>query len=326
MINYPLYSKVLHNLCLNNKFIRTSLYELEKIFFLKNKDKKIINEEHIFITGMPRAGTTAVLNYIYYSGLFSSLLYKDMPFLFSPNFQSLLNFNRKISLSKRVHDDGIMINLDSPEAFDEVFLNNFEKHVLEIEFLNYVQLVIKKHKKRRYISKNNYNYKRINFLKKVFPSSKILVIFRNPLDQSFSLLNQHINFSNLHKTNTFSKKYMKSLYHFEFGDLHSAWFNPNQYFNNLKVNYWLEQWYLFYKKMIDSYYLDNFVFINYDLLEKSDYLSKFKKYLKIEKSNFDLNFNSKPYNEIGLDKKLNFNCKIIYNKMSDLSKKTLNTF
>lgn len=326
MINYPLYSKVLHNLCLNNKFIRTSLYELEKIFFLKNKDKKIINEEHIFITGMPRAGTTAVLNYIYYSGLFSSLLYKDMPFLFSPNFQSLLNFNRKISLSKRVHDDGIMINLDSPEAFDEVFLNNFEKHVLEIEFLNYVQLVIKKHKKRRYISKNNYNYKRINFLKKVFPSSKILVIFRNPLDQSFSLLNQHINFSNLHKTNTFSKKYMKSLYHFEFGDLHSAWSNPNQYFNNLKVNYWLEQWYLFYKKMIDSYYLDNFVFINYDLLEKSDYLSKFKKYLKIEKSNFDLNFNSKPYNEIGLDKKLNFNCKIIYNKMSDLSKKTLNTF
>jgi hypothetical protein len=326
MINYPLYSKVLHNLCLNNKFIRTSLYELEKIFFLKNKDQKIINEEHIFITGMPRAGTTAVLNYIYYSGLFSSLLYKDMPFLFSPNFQSLLSFNRKISLSKRVHDDGIMINLDSPEAFDEVFLNNFEKHVLEIEFLNYVQLVIKKHKKRRYISKNNYNYKRINFLKKVFPSSKILVIFRNPLDQSFSLLNQHINFSNLHKTNTFSKKYMKSLYHFEFGDLHSAWSNPNQYFNNLKVNYWLEQWYLFYKKMIDSYYLDNFVFINYDLLEKSDYLSKFKKYLKIEKSNFDLNFNSKPYNEIGLDKKLNFNCKIIYNKMSDLSKKTLNTF
>lgn len=326
MINYPLYSKVLHNLCLNNKFIRTSLYELEKIFFLKNKDQKIINEEHIFITGMPRAGTTAVLNYIYYSGLFSSLLYKDMPFLFSPNFQSLLSFNRKISLSKRVHDDGIMINLDSPEAFDEVFLNNFEKHVLEIEFLNYVQLVIKKHKKRRYISKNNYNYKRINFLKKVFPSSKILVIFRNPLDQSFSLLNQHINFSNLHKTNTFSKKYMKSLYHFEFGDLHSAWSNPNQYFNNLKVNYWLEQWYLFYKKMIDSYYLDNFVFINYDLLEKNDYLSKFKKYLKIEKSNFDLNFNSKPYNEIGLDKKLNFNCKIIYNKMSDLSKKTLNTF
>lgn len=326
MINYPIYSKVLHNLCLNNKFIRTSLYELEKILFLKNKDQKIINEEHIFITGMPRAGTTAVLNYIYYSGLFSSLLYKDMPFLFSPNFQSLLSFNRKISLSKRVHDDGIMINLDSPEAFDEVFLNNFEKHVLEIEFLNYVQLVIKKHKKRRYISKNNYNYKRINFLKKVFPSSKILVIFRNPLDQSFSLLNQHINFSNLHKTNAFSKKYMKSLYHFEFGDLHSAWSNPNQYFNNLKVNYWLEQWYLFYKKMIDSYYLDNFVFINYDLLEKSDYLSKFKKYLKIEKSNFDLNFNSKPYNEIGLDKKLNFNCKIIYNKMSDLSKKTLNTF
>lgn len=326
MNNYPLYSKVLHNLCLNNKLIRTSLYELEKIFFLKNKDQKIINEEHIFITGMPRAGTTAVLNYIYYSGLFSSLLYKDMPFLFSPNFQSLLSFNRKISLSKRFHDDGIMINLDSPEAFDEVFLNNFEKNILEIEFLNYVQLIIKKYKKRRYISKNNHNYKRINFLKKVFPSSKILVIFRNPLDQSFSLLNQHINFSKLHKTNTFSKKYMRSLYHFEFGDLHSAWFNPNKYLNNLEVNYWLEQWYLFYKKMIDNYSLDNFVFINYDLLKKSNYLSKFKKFIKIEKSKFDLNFNFKSYNEISLDKKLNSDCKIIYEKMSDFSKKTLNTF
>ena len=58
--------------------------------------------------------------------------------------------------------DDCLYDNDSPEAFDEVFLNNFEKNILEIEFLNYVQLIIKKYKKRRYISKNNHNYKKIN--------------------------------------------------------------------------------------------------------------------------------------------------------------------
>lgn len=326
MNNYPLYSRILHNLCLNNKFIRTSLYEIEKIFFLKHTEQEIINEEHIFITGLPRAGTTAVLNYIYYSGIFSSLLYKDMPFLFCPNLQSLLSFNKKISLSERFHDDGILINLDSPEAFDEVFLTNFENSILDKEFLNYVQLIIQKYKKRRYVSKNNYNYKRINFLKKVFPSSKILVLFRNPTRHCHSLLNQHINFTNLHKSNTFSRRYMKSLNHFEFGDLHISWSNPDKYFNNLEVNYWLEQWYLFYKKLIDSYDGNKFIFINYDLLQKNDYLSKFIKFSKIEKSNFKFNFKSKPFDENNLDKKLKSNCENIYSKMSDLSEKELDKF
>ena len=63
MQNYNLIQKVLHDLLLSNKFINKSLYEIEKIIFLKNIDIK--NESHIFISSLPRSGTTSLLNFIY---------------------------------------------------------------------------------------------------------------------------------------------------------------------------------------------------------------------------------------------------------------------
>ena len=63
MQNYKGIQKFLHDFVLSNKFINNSLFELEKIIYLKNNE--ISNQKHIFISGLPRSGTTSLLNFIY---------------------------------------------------------------------------------------------------------------------------------------------------------------------------------------------------------------------------------------------------------------------
>ena len=59
MQNYSTIQKFLHDLVLSKKIINKSLYELEKIIYLKNKN--ITDQSHVFITGLPRSGTTSIL-------------------------------------------------------------------------------------------------------------------------------------------------------------------------------------------------------------------------------------------------------------------------
>jgi len=65
---------------LKRKFINNSLFELEKIIYLKNNN--IIDEPHLFITGLPRSGTASLLNFLHLSNDYASLTYQNMPFIF----------------------------------------------------------------------------------------------------------------------------------------------------------------------------------------------------------------------------------------------------
>ena len=119
MQSYSCIEKLLHDIVLSKKFINKSLLELEKIIYLK--DKKIKNQEHVFITGLPRSGTTSLLNFIYSNNDYASLTYKNMPFILSPNLSKF--FNKKEILKKeRLHRDGIIFDINTPEALDEIFL------------------------------------------------------------------------------------------------------------------------------------------------------------------------------------------------------------
>ena len=89
MDNYNFIEKQLHDLILGNNFISKSLFELEKTLF---KFEDLTNEYHIFITGLPRSGTTILMNYIYQANCFSSFKYSDMPFILSPNLFNFINF------------------------------------------------------------------------------------------------------------------------------------------------------------------------------------------------------------------------------------------
>ena len=113
----------------------------------------------------------------------------------------------------------------------------------------FVSLVLKKYKKNKYLSKNNNNYKRIHLINSVFPYSIILIPYRDPLQQAYSLLNQHRHFCDLQKKEKFILDYMNYLGHREFGLNYQSWNLPLDYSDAFSINYWLEQWYLFYNNI-----------------------------------------------------------------------------
>ena len=77
---------------------------------------------NVFVAGVARSGTTILLNAIYDSDEFASLSYADMPFVLAPNLWSKISSTSKHLIKERAHGDGIKVSSDSPEAFEEVFL------------------------------------------------------------------------------------------------------------------------------------------------------------------------------------------------------------
>ena len=287
MQNYSYIQKFLHDFILSKKIINKSLFELEKIIFLKTRDIK--NQSHIFITGMPRSGTTSLLNFLFSTGEYASLTYNNMPFILSPSFSKLFN-KKNTSKKERLHGDGITFDINSPEAFDEIFFDNNEKYIKN-ELINYVQLILINKDKDKYLSKNNHNYKRIDLIQSLLPNSVFLIPIREPLQHANSLLNQHLHFSQLQKEDDFIKRYMNYLGHNEFGLNHRSWNNTLNYQNINKIDYWMEQWNLFYQNILDKYQLyQNCHFVIYEELTNKDYLKNL-----LAKINFNrlenINFN-----------------------------------
>ena len=300
MQNYSNIQKFLHDLVLSKKMINKSLFELEKIIYLKNKDIK--NQSHVFITGLPRSGTTSLLNFLFSSGEYASLIYRNMPFIFSPNFSKL--FNKKNTPQKeRMHGDGITYDINSPEAFDEVFFNNDEEFV-ENELLNYLQLILLSENKVKYLSKNNLNYKRIDLIQSMLPNSIFLIPIREPLQHANSLLSQHLHFSQLQKNDDFIRRYMNYLSHNEFGLDHKPWNKPVNFYDLNKIDYWLEQWFLFYKNIYNKYQsYTNCYFVIYEELMNPNYIKTLLEKINFDEvENIDLNyFKNSNKQEINID-------------------------
>ena len=321
MKNYSYIQKFLHDFVLSKKIINKSLFELEKMIYLKNKDTR--NQSHVFITGLPRSGTTSLLNFLFSSDEYTSLTYNNMPFVLSPHFSKL--FHRKnITKKERLHNDGIDFDNNSPEALDEIFFDNNEEFVKH-ELVNYIQLILLSNNKNKYLSKNNLNYKRIEIIQSMLPNSIFLIPIREPLQHSNSLLNQHINFSKLHNKDDFIRRYMNYLRHNEFGFNHKPWNNPIHFNDLVNINYWLEQWYLFYEFIYNKFQnYENCYFIIYEKLVNPNYVEKILKKINLEKDKkIDLQFfknsNKKEIN-IKYDKNIFDKSQLLYKNFLYLKK------
>ena len=288
MQNYNNIQRFFYKFVFSKKFINKSLFEIEKIIFLKNI--KIQDQPHIFISGLPRSGTTSLLNFIYASNQYVSLTYRSMPFVFSPNLSKLFN-KKNIPKRERVHNDGIIQDINSPEAFDEVFFNNDEEFIKE-ELLNYLQLICISENKKKYLSKNNLNFNRIDLISKLLPNCIFLIPVREPLHHSYSLLRQHLNFSHLQKEDNFILRYMNFLGHNEFGLNHKPWHNPVNHQDLSKIDYWLEQWCLFYENILNHYQsYSNCHFIIYEKLNNFNYIKAILEEINFDKiEDLDLNY------------------------------------
>jgi hypothetical protein len=310
MISYNFIQRLLHEIFLGNKIIKKSIFELEKIIFLKKINIK--NNKHIFITSMPRSGTTALLNVFNKKIDLCSLKYNNMPFVMAPNISNFFK-SKQLNSTERFHKDNIFIDLESPESFDEIFFLTYKKNIIIDELINFISLVLLSYQKERYLSKNNNNYKRINYLKKILPNSVFIIPVREPLQHSFSLLTQHKNFIKLQTKEKFILKYMNYLGHYEFGLGHKSWFKPIKYLDKLNINYWLEQWYLYYS-FINKNYSNNesCLIFAYENLKKSkllNYLANFSQIEKIQEDDFEI---SSKEIHLDYDKNLYFKSKNLY--------------
>jgi hypothetical protein len=291
MNNYSWLQQKLHQFALSSKFMREVMFDVESSAISINQT----DDNHVFVAGLARSGTTILLNAIYKSNEFASLSYKDMPFVLAPNLWSKLSFNKKdIDLVERAHGDGIKVSTESPEAFEEVFWMTFDEGDKDTQekFKNYVQLINHKYQKKRYLSKNNQNIKRLELISKTFPHSKILIPFRNPIQHAYSLLSQHKRFIEDSKKDNFIPNYMKWIGHTEFGPNYIPIHVKNLCFeDDMSINHWLEQWCLTYKYCFDNLKdNENVYFICYEkLCNASEYWLDILKTLNI-KETYDFEF------------------------------------
>ena len=317
MNNYSRLQKHLHQFALSSKFMREASFDIENIFFSSGQQ----NDNHVFICGLARSGTTILLNALYESNQFSSLLYKDMPFVLAPNLWSKFSHNSKNpKTEERAHEDGINISINSPEAFEEVFWMTFNanQNSSYSKFKLYVELINNKYNKNRYLSKNNQNINRIELLSKIFPASKILIPYRDPLQHAYSLLVQHKKFINAATKDNFITNYMKWIGHTEFGPNYKPISNKNiKFSNDFEINHWIEQWILTYKNCLKSNHSNNVRYISYEELCRSNlYWKDILDYLDIkDKYNFTFTNSVRELN-LDYDVELLNKAVTLYNKLS----------
>ena len=285
MNNYTWLEQKLHQFALSSQFMREVTFDFESTYMSSLSE----TDEHVFIVGLARAGTTILLNALHQSNIFASLSYADMPLVLAPNLWSKISFiKRDLESKERAQGDGIKVSTESPEAFEEVFWKTFaaeEDDELEEKFRIYVNNIMHKYKKNRYLSKNNQNIRRLKLISSIFSHSKILVPFRDPIQHSYSLLTQHKKFIEDSKNDNFISKYMKWIGHTEFGPNYIPIHNQNLIFNNdLEINHWIEQWNINYS---NAYQLlrnsQNVYFISYEkLCSIKDYWFQIQEIVHIE--------------------------------------------
>ena len=224
----------------------------------------------IFVTSLARGGTTALLNALHDMPGIATHTYRDMPFLTAPTLWRRLTGgqSRTVARRQRAHGDGLEIDLNSPEAFEEIIWMLFwpdkygsnrielwkaddENPKADAFLKHHMQKIVHSRPSNdrgagaRYCSKNNGNIARLPYLKATFPDARIVIPLRRPESHAASLLRQHKNFLIQQSEDEFVRRYMQDIGHFEFGEIHRpigfADFLPNQY-DPGTPDYWLAYW------------------------------------------------------------------------------------
>jgi hypothetical protein len=286
--SYSFIDKLTHRLAFSSLSVQVAISGLENEMFAADI-AAVEDLPPVFVTGLPRAGTTLMLETLCGTD-FASHTYRDMPFILCPVWWNDISkkFRKPLVYAERAHGDGVMVGFDSVEAFDEVLWRAHwpgKYHSDRIEFwsdqeycaeftkvfrvhMRKVLLARRREGKapKRYLSKNNANIARIGLLSRMFPDANIVVLFRNPLDHAQSCLRQHRQFAIRHQRDRFARDYMRDIGHFEFGACHRPLMFPGMEAraDTFALGYWLAYWTAVYRNLLRQ--SDKVTFVGYDAL------------------------------------------------------------
>ncbi|CAB5122786.1 hypothetical protein D3OALGA1CA_2685 [Olavius algarvensis associated proteobacterium Delta 3] len=124
--NYTFGDRLLHRIAFGAPSMQFVAADIEKSRF-NGMYEGVTNPGPIFITSLPRAGTTLMLEVLHRFPNLATHTYRDMPFVMAPILWSRLSgsFKKNAELRERAHGDGMNIGYDSPEAFEEVLWRTF---------------------------------------------------------------------------------------------------------------------------------------------------------------------------------------------------------
>ena len=286
--DYSRLDRALHKLSFSSLTLQNALADIEANLFSKSW-KGVEPSKPVFITSLPRAGTTIILEGLHQLPGLATHTYRDMPFILTPVLWNKLSagIRSKGVRRERAHGDGLIISEDSPEAFEEVlwrkyfpdnysadsirlwdsanadFTSYFREHMQKIISLRYPD-----EEKGRYVSKNNGNIARTSVIKQMFPDASIIVPLRNPIEHAISMWRQHKNFLEQQANDPFVSRYMEDIGHYEFGNLH----RPIQFPNlnsltsglsagSLSLDYWIAYWIAAFEYLSEQ---DGIDFLSYE--------------------------------------------------------------
>ena len=272
--DYGFGARLLHRLALGSTSIAEASFDIEQAGRARAKPLPDAGAP-VFVAGLARAGTTVLMRSLHASGAFCSLTYRDMPFVLAPNLWRRLSSVSRLDRAarERAHGDGLAVDFDSPEAFEEVFWRVFcgDRYITADrllpmiadeeeadKFRGYVDAIRAGHPGKRYLSKNNNNILRLSSLFSAFPEAQVLIPFRAPLQHAASLRRQHMHFRQMHAEDPFARRYMHWLVHHEFGADHRPFVFDGPKSSDLPdgnpdtLDYWLALWVDTYSALLET--------------------------------------------------------------------------
>lgn len=292
---YSPIDKLLHYVFMGNSIIARFLFRVE-LSMNKKVLRSIKHTQNVYISGLARAGTTVLMQYLGQMPQFKSLSYRNLPFLFLPKTWSKISSKKKGPEKERSHKDGMMHSIDSHEALEESFWRNCHgieyikkgfllSHAIDPDvYLKYNAFRKLIAGEKIYLAKNNNHLLRAASLHQQDllngNNTQTFIPFREPYSQAKSLLNQHQNLSQQQGEDEFVSDFMDFLVHHEFGLSHKVSVFDDESCqkdfpeNQNSLEYWLEVWFLFYSKALSLFSdKEGFHFFCYEKFCKNPYNS-----------------------------------------------------
>lgn len=191
----------------------------------------------IYVAGLARSGSTLLLEVLARHADVACHRYRDFPMLFTPyawrRFLDRVPQHRR-EPTERAHQDGMAVTPDSPEAFEEMLWMAFfpDQHnprtsavidatarhpAFEEFYCAHLRKLLLAERRSRYLSKENYNLPRLQYLQRLFPDARFVVPVRDPVWHIASLMKQHRLFCDGQRAHPEALTHVQRAGHFEFG-------------------------------------------------------------------------------------------------------------